>query len=115
MQQPDTPLTRIERQLERLEERTRDLATRQDLAELRKEVVTRDLLEAQLSGIRSQIIQIEKDRLEDKEACERRFKKMEDEQTTRSDRLWIKLNPAIAGLAFLLGLLEFLSHIHFVP
>lgn len=100
---PDNdPLARIERQLERLEDRTRDLATRSDLADLRKEVVINAVLESQLTVFKTQITTLEK-----------RIEEMEREQISRSERLWARLGPAVGALAFLLALFEFLSHLKF--
>lgn len=117
-QAPENPygdLSTIQRQLERLDERTRDLATRQDLEALRKEVVARDLLEPQLSVLRTQIARLEADRVSDRKEMEKRVEDMEIDQTSRSDRLWMRLSPIIAGLALLLALFEFLSHLRFIP
>lgn len=109
MQQPNTPLDRIERQLERLDELLRNVATRAELEALRKEVVGRDALEPQLGLLRAQIVRIEQDRIADKMAMDKRIDEIEKEQASRADRLWMRLGPAIAGLALLLGLFEFLS------
>jgi len=105
----------IMRQLERLDERTRDLATRGDLEALRKEVVGRDLLEPQLSILRTQIARLEVDRTTDHIEMEKRFEVVEKEQISRSERLWGRLGPAIAALAFILSLFEFLTHVRFAP
>jgi hypothetical protein len=116
MQQPEnTPLTRIERQLERLEERTRDIVTRADLVELRREVVGREVLEPQLGILRTQIARNEEDRIADKKAFEKRLDDMETDQISRSDRFWAKLSPVIAAIALLIALFEFLSHFRFAP
>lgn len=108
-------LSTIQRQLERLDERTRDLATRQDLEALRKEVVARDLLEPQLVLLRTQIARLETDRVNDRKELEKRIEDIEKEQASRSERLWMKLSPAIAALAFIISLIEFLSHLKFTP
>lgn len=108
-------LSTIQRQLERLDERTRDLATRQDLEALRKEVVARDLLEPQLILLRTQIARLETDRVNDRKELEKRIEDIENEQTSRSERLWIRVGPAVAALAFLLSLFEFLTHLRFTP
>lgn len=115
-------LTAISRQLERLEDRTRDLATRQDLEALRKDMVTRDLLEAQFQLFRSQITHMEVDRAEYRKEVDERFAKVDErfeslktEQASRSERLWMRISPLIGVLAFLLALLEFLSHVRFTP
>ncbi len=110
-----TPLARIERQLERLDERVRDVATRQDLESLRREVVGREVLEPQLSILRTQIQQIDTARLADKIAFEKRLEDMEKEQISRSERLWTRLGPAVAAMAFLLALFEFLSRVRLTP
>lgn len=106
MQHPseNTPLARIERQLDRLDELTRTLATRQDLENLRKEVVQTAVFEPRLSVFATQIQQVEK-----------RVEEIEKEQVSRSDRLWAKLSPAIAAIALLITLFEFLSRVRLVP
>lgn len=105
----------LERLDERLEERTRDLLTRQDLENFRKEVVTRDLLESQLSLFRAEITRLQADQTGDRKETEERFKAVESEQTSRSERFWQRLSPIIAAIALLLTVVEFLSHIHFTP
>lgn len=108
-------LSTIQRQLERLDERTRDLATRQDLEALRKEVVARDLLEPQLVLLRTQIARLDSDRIADRKDLEKRIEDVENDQASRSERLWMRIGPAIAALAFILSLIEFLSHLKFTP
>lgn len=121
MQQPNQPpgdygtLPAIQRQLERLDERTRDLATRQDLEALRKEVVARDLLESQLNLFKAQIARLETDRLNDRKDVEERIADMEKEQTSRSEKLWMRMSPIVAVIALLLTLIEFLSHVRITP
>jgi hypothetical protein len=102
--QDNTPLGRIERQLDKLDELTRTLATRQDLAELRKEMVQQAVFEPRLSLLASQIQQLEK-RMED----------LEKEQSSRSERFWSKISPIISGIALLITLMEFLSHVKLLP
>ena len=108
-------LARIEHRLEALNDLTRTLATRQDLDALRKEVVASAVLEPQLSILRTQIQQVEKAREGDRQAFEKRIAEMEAEQVSRSDRFWAKMSPAIAAIALLVTLVEFLSHYHFTP
>ena len=110
-----TQLARIERQLEKFGDALRDVATRQDLESLRKEVVQRESLEPQLAFLRAQIAQIDAARLADKLAFEKRLDEIEQEQVSRSERLWTRLGPAVAAMAFLLALFEFLSRVRFVP
>ncbi len=104
MQQDNTPLARIERRLERLDDLSRTLVTRTDLDSLRKEVVLNVVLESRITVLQNQIGQQEK-RIDD----------MEKEQVSRSERLAAKLGPAIAALALLITLIEFLLRIKFVP
>ena len=104
MQQDNTPLARIERRLERLDDLSRTLVTRTDLDSLRKEVVLNVVLESRIILLQNQIGQQEK-----------RMDEMEKEQVSRSDRLAAKLSPAIAGLALLITLTEFLLRIKVVP
>jgi hypothetical protein len=101
------------RQLDRLEERTRSIVTREDLENLRKELITRDALEPQLSSLKAQIIRIESDRQEDKRDLAERIDKVEKEQLSRSERLWSKIGVGVAALAFLLALFQFLSQLSF--
>ncbi len=56
-------LNTMSRQLERLDERTRDLATRADLEILRKELVRRESLEPRLTGLERQIERVDQDRI----------------------------------------------------
>jgi len=114
MSQPQGPidyLSAIAARVERIDERIRDVATRSDVDALRKEMVARDLLESQLSSLRSQIVRLEQDRLMDKKAADEQIEKLENEQTSRSERLWTRLGPVIAALALLLSLFEFLTHL----
>lgn len=104
MQQDNTPLARIERQLERIDELTRTLATRTDLDSLRKEVVLNVVLESRITVLQNQIGQQEK-----------RMNAMEQDQISRSDRLAAKLSPAIAAVALLITLIDFLLRIKVVP
>lgn len=116
--QPTNPdvgssLALLVRQMERLEDRTKDLVTRADLEALRRELVARDSLEPQLSALKAQIIRIESDRQEDKRDLTERIDKVEKEQLSRSERLWSKIGVGVAALAFLLALFQFLSHLSF--
>ena len=118
-------LATITRQLERLEDRTRNLATRDDLDALRKDVVARDLLEPQLSLLKTQIARLnddrindrkefEEDRLADRKEFEKQVTELKTESISRSDRLWMRLGQAAAFLAFALSLLQFLLSAHIV-
>jgi hypothetical protein len=103
------------RQLDRLEERRRDIVTRSDLEALRKELVARDSLDPQLNALSNQIARVDRDRVEDKIEFDKRLDKMEQEQLSRQDRLWMRLGQGIAIAAFALSLFEFLSHMKFIP
>lgn len=106
----------LERLDERLDERTRDLATRQDLEALRREVVTRDLLESQLNLLRADMTRLQTDQANDRKEIEKQFSENKAEQTSRSERFWIRLSPLIAAIALLLAVIQFLTqHIHFTP
>lgn len=106
----------LERLDERLDERTRDLVTRKDLEAFRKEVVTRDLMESQLSLVRAELTRLQVDQVNDRKELDERLKESKTEQTTRSERLWQRLSPLIAALALLLTVIEFLAaHVHFTP
>ncbi len=104
-------LATITRQLERLDERTRDIATRADLEALRKDVVARDLLEPQLGLLKAQIARLNEDRITDRKEFEKRIDELENDTLSRSDRLCMRLSVAAAILAFLLSLFEFLIHL----
>lgn len=108
-------ITTMARQLERLDERTRDLATRADLEGLRKELVARESLEPQLSSLKAHIERVDKDRVEDRRETDERIDKIEAEQISRQDRLWIRLTQAIAFLGFILALFDFLSRLKITP
>lgn len=109
-------LSPMMRQLERLDERTRDLATRADLESLRKEVVARDSLEPQLASLKGQITRVDSDRIDDHKEIENRLDKLEGEQISRQDRLWMRLGQAAAIIALLLALLDFFStHLRLIP
>jgi hypothetical protein len=105
-------ITTMARQLERLDERTRDLATRTDLEGLRKELVARESLEPRLNSLKAQIERVDKDRAEDRKEVDDRINKIETEQLSRQDRLWIRLTQAIAFAGFALALFEFLKNLH---
>lgn len=110
------PIVRqLERMEERMESRTRDLATRTDLDVLRKELVTRDAFEPQLSALKAQIAREQEDRLLDKRTFEKRLDEIEAEQITRQDRFWIRMAQGIGVLAFIMALFEFVSHLKFLP
>jgi hypothetical protein len=111
--QETTPLGRIEHKLEKLDELTRNLATRQDLADLRKEVVQQAVLEPQLGMLKAQIQQLEADRRTDKVAYDKRLEEMEKDQISRQERFWTRIGPIVALIALLLSFLEFFSHIQF--
>src|SRR5260221_11894460 len=110
------PISRqLERMEERMEQRTRDLATRTDLEALRKELVARDSLEPQLSSLRTQITRVDNDRAEDRKEVDRRMDGIETDQVSKQDRLWIRLGQAIAFAAFILALFDFLSRLKIQP
>jgi len=119
-------LATITRQLERLEDRTRNLATRDDLDALRKDVVARDLLEPQLGLLKTQIARLNEDRLNDRKEVEidrladrtefgKQVAELKAESISRSDRLWIRLGQAAAFLSIVLSLFEFLTHLKLTP
>src|SRR5581483_7128073 len=110
----DGNITIIQRQLERLEDRTRDLATRADLEALRKDMVTRDLMESRLNLLQAQIIRLEQDRTEFMKEVDQRFSALTTAQTSRSERFWMRISPIIAAIALLIAIIQFLSHVHFV-
>ena len=108
-------LNTMSRQLERLDERTRDLATRADLEALRKELVARDSLEPMMSSLTTQITRMDKDRDTGDQALGKRIDKVEAEPLSRQDRLWMRLGQAMAVAAFGLSLFEFLTHLKITP
>lgn len=105
----------IIKQLDRLEERTRNIVTRSDLESLRKELVARDSLEPQMKALQTQIERVDKDRIEDKKNTDKRIDDMEKEQLSRQDRLWMRITQAIAFAGFALTLFELLAHLRMVP
>src|SRR5947207_2493159 len=102
----------IVRQLDRLEERTRNIVTRSDLEALRKELVARDSLEPQLTALRNQIMRVDADRIDDRRENDKRMDELEKEQISKQDRLWIRLLQGIGILGFILALFDFLAHYH---
>src|SRR5213593_2370303 len=98
------PIVRqLERMEERMESRTRNLVTRGDLEALRKDLVTRDAFEPQLSSLRAQIARENEDRTADKKAMEKRMDELEAEQISRQDRLWIRLGQGAGLLGLILA------------
>ena len=108
-------LTPMMRQLDRLEEHTRDIVTRSDLEALRKELVARDSLEPQLNALKNQIERVDQDRVNDKKDVDKRLEKMENDQLSRQDRLWLRMGQVAAFSAFALALFEFLTHLRIIP
>ncbi len=108
-------ITTMARQLERLEERTRDMITRPDLEALRRELVARESLEPRLNSLKAQIERVDKDCAEDKEAVNKRIDKVETDQVSKQDRLWIRLGQGVAFAAFILALFDFLSRLKSIP
>jgi hypothetical protein len=112
-QQPYDQL--ILRQLDRLEERTRDIVTRADLNALRKELVARDSLEPELSGLRAQMTRIDTDRIDDKRVLEKRIDDLENEQIGKQDRLWLRLGQLVGIAGFVIAMFELLTHLRIQP
>src|SRR5258706_10182297 len=100
-------MRRLDRLEDRLEERTKNLVTRSDLENLRRELVARDSLEPVVASLVAQITRVNEDRLTDRAAMEKRIDKLEAEQISRQDRLWIRLGQAIGVAAFALALFEY--------
>src|SRR6266704_3228213 len=96
----------IIRQLDRLEERKRNIVTRSDLEALRKELVTHDSFEPQMNALKNQIMRVNEDRIEDRKDLNKRIDDMETEQSSKQDRLWIRLGQGAAFAAFALALFE---------
>jgi hypothetical protein len=126
MQQPDSrydglhqalaPLSRqIERLEERLETRTRDLVTRNDLTELRKEVVTRDLLQSELSALRTLAARNASDIAENKRDMNARFDEIEKQIMSKQEVLALRAGGVGTIAAFLLALFDFLAKSRLVP
>src|SRR6266567_2399014 len=108
-------LNTMSRQLERLDERTRDLPTRADLEVVRKELVARESLEPQLNDLRRQITRIDQDRIADRIAWEKRADELEKEQLSRQDRLWMRLMQGVGILGFIMALFDFLMRSKLIP
>ena len=110
------PIVRqLERMEERMESRTRDLVTRNDLEALRKELVTRDAFEPQLNALKAQIARSDADRLEDRKHLLERVDDLENKQMSQQDRLWMRVYQVVALSAFALAVLSFLTHIKLTP
>ncbi len=103
------------RQLDRLEERTRDIVTRSDFEGLRKELISRDALEPHLNALKDRIVRTDTDRANDKVILDKRIDKLEAEQVSKQDRVWIRFGQILAFAAFLIAMFDFLSHIRFAP
>jgi hypothetical protein len=101
--------------LDRLDERTQNIATRGDLESLRKELVTRDAFEPQVTALRTQILRVDTDRLADRLALEKRVDELENEQISKQDRLWIRAGQVAGVLALALALFQLLAHVKFLP
>ncbi len=108
-------LNTISRQLERLDERTRDLPTRADLELVRKELVRKESLEPQLNDLRRRIERIDQDRIADRIAWEKRADELEKEQLSRQDRLWMRLMQGVGILGFIMALFDFLMRSKLTP
>ena len=109
----DPIVRQLERVEERIEARTRDLETR--LEALRKELVAQNVLEPELRGLKAQIERVDRDRIDDRKEAEKRMDKIEQEQISKQDRLWIRLGQIAGITALLLALFEFLTHLKVVP
>lgn len=108
-------LAPMTKQLDRLELRVQDVVTRSDLESLRRELVARDSLEPQLNALRAQINRIDADRQEDRKALEKRLEGLENEQISRTDRLWMRFGQIGAFIALLIAVFDFLSHLKITP
>jgi hypothetical protein len=103
------------RQLDRQEERLRDVATRADLADLRKDLVRHDTLIAQKEDLQRQITRLEEDRRADKRVFEEELTAVRGEMVSKQDRFWLRIGQAIAILAFILSFFEFIAHLRIIP
>jgi hypothetical protein len=101
--------------LDRLDERTQNIATRGDLESLRKELVTRDAFEPQVSALRAQILRVDTDRMADRLVLEKRIDDLEEEQISKQDRVWIRAGQVAGVLALALALFQLLSHVKLLP
>jgi hypothetical protein len=108
-------INQIARQLDRLEERTRDVAKRGDLEALRKELVARESLEPQLNALKARIERVDADRIQDRKDWEEERDEMKNEQLSRQDRLWIRILQAVGVAGFIIAMFQFLSHIKIMP
>lgn len=110
------PIVRqLERMEERMESRTRDLVTRNDLEALRKELITKDAFEPQLNALKAQIARTDTDRLEDRKLLLKRVDELEAEQISKQDRIWMRLGQAAAFGALILSVFELMAHLKFLP
>ncbi|SRR6266568_2988679 len=87
------------RQMERLEDRTRDdvEAVRKDIEALRKDLISIGLLVPQLTALKDRIDALEK------------------EQVTRFERFWMRFGPLVTLGMGILALIEYLTHGHVGP
>lgn len=110
------PIVRqLERMEERMENRTRDLATRSDLEVLRKELVTRDAFEPQLQALKTEMAHIKDEGQKGAEAIEKRIDDIEKDQISRQDRLWIRVGQITSFTAFAIAMLELMTHLKWLP
>lgn len=108
-------LAPIMRLLDRVDERTQNLATRNDLEALRKELVARDSLEPQLNALRADIKRVDEDRKTDKGDINRRVDEVERDQIGARDRVWLRVGQAAGIVALVISMFEFLSRLRFLP
>lgn len=81
--------------------------------ELRRDFVTRDMMDVRFEGIRERVTRLETERSDDKKSTDERFETLEQRQISRQDRLWIRLGQVGAFLALAISLFEFLAHVSF--
>lgn len=111
----DPIVRQLERMDERVEARTRNLATRDDLVTLRKELITKDAFDPQLSALTVLIARIDHDRTEDRKELNARIDKVENDQLSRQERLWLRISQVGGVLALALALFDLLTHLKFLP
>lgn len=94
----------IVRQLEKLDERTRVMPTKDDINEIKRTMATRDYLDG--------VIKTQDYRLT---ALENEVNDLKKEQLTRSDKAWLRLTQ-LASIAAVLGVIfDFLRNVKVFP
>lgn len=94
----------IMRQLERLDERTRVMPTKDDINEIKRTMATRDYLDGVITTQNYRITALETD-----------VKALQAAQLSRSDKTWLRLTQ-LASIAAILGVIvDFMTRVRVLP